>query len=149
VLEDRRLRAGALFAQGRSAREVAAESSVSLTTAYGWQRRWREGGSDALRSTGDRGRRCRLTVEELAALEQELFRGPKAHGYATDLWTCPRIGAVIRRRFGVEYTDSAVWKLLAKIGWTCQRPIRRAKERDERAIGEWTARDWPRTKRGR
>lgn len=148
VLEERRLRAGALFQQGRSAAQVAEESSVSLTTAYEWQRRWRAGGTEALRSTGDRGRRCRLSPDELAGLEQELLRGPKAHGYATDLWTCPRIGEVIQRRFGVRYTDSAVWKLLAKIGWTCQRPIRKAKERDERAIGEWVAHDWPRIKRG-
>ncbi|MBP7561901.1 MAG: winged helix-turn-helix domain-containing protein [Armatimonadetes bacterium] len=51
---------------------------------------------------------------------QELLRGPRAHGYATDLWTCPRVGAVIRRLFGIEYSDCHVWKLLRKMGWTRQ-----------------------------
>ena len=79
---------------------------------------------------------------------QELLRGPRAHGYATDLWTCPRVGAVIRRLFGIEYSDCHVWKLLRKMGWTRQRPARRAKERDEERIANWVREDWPRLKRG-
>ena len=102
-----------------------------------WKRRWREGGMESLRSQGPRGRRSRLSEEQLARLGQELLRSSRAHGYATDLWTCPRVGAVIRRLFGIEYSDCHVWKLLRKMGWTRQRPARRAKERDEERIANW------------
>jgi len=148
LLEARRLRAGELFGLGWGPTAVARELGVSVSAANQWKRRWRTGGVKALRSSGPRGRTGRLTREQLREVEQELLRGPRAHGYATDLWTCPRVGAVIARRFGVQYSDCNVWKLLRKLGWSCQRPARRAKERDERAIGEWLARDWPRIKRG-
>jgi transposase len=51
------------------------------------------------------------------------------------------VGAVIRRLFGIEYSDCHVWKLLRKMGWTRQRPARRAKERDEERIANWVRED--------
>ena len=147
-LEARRLRAAELFEAGAASTAVARDLGVSVSAASQWKRKWRTGGVTALRSSGPRGRRSRLTSEQLNQLQEELLRGPAAHGYATDLWTCPRVGAVIRRLFGVGYADCHVWKLLQKMGWTCQRPARKAKERNEPAIAEWVARDWPRIKRG-
>ena len=147
-LEKQRLRAGALFEEGLGPTEVAGRLGVSVSSANRWKRRWREGGMESLRCQGPRGRRSRLSEEQLARLGQELLRGPRAHGYATDLWTCPRVGAVIRRLFGIEYSDCHVWKLLRKMGWTRQRPARRAKERDEERIANWVREDWTRLKRG-
>lgn len=148
VLEACRLRACELLEQGWSAVRVAEELGVAASTVYGWQRRWRQGGTDALRSTGSRGRACRLSDSQLGQLRRELLRGPKAHGYSTELWTLQRIGQVIWRLFKVRYTESAVWKLLRRMNWSPQRPARRAKERDEERIADWRAREWPRIKRG-
>lgn len=149
VLEARRLRAGELLGVGWSAARVAEALGVATSTVYGWQRRWREGGAEALRSTGARGRQCRLSDAQLEELERELLRGPKAHGYSTDLWTLRRIGEVIWRLFRVRYTQSAVWRLLGAMNWSRQKPARRAKERDEGRIAAWKAKEWPRVKRGR
>jgi hypothetical protein len=45
--------------------------------------------------------------------------------------------------------DHAVWVILRhRLGWTLQRPERRASERDEEAIARWVAQDWPRIKKG-
>ncbi len=147
-LEKRRLKAAKLFAKGVGPTEVARRLGVSLSAANHWKGRWARGGEEALRSQGSRGRPSRLSEEQLARLHQELLRGPRAHGYDTELWTCPRVGVVIRRLFGVTYADSHVWKLLRKMGWTRQKPARRAKERDEERIANWVAQDWPRIKRG-
>jgi transposase len=119
-LEKQRLRAGALFEEELGPTEVAGRLGVSVSSANRWKRRRREGGMESLRCQGPRGRRSRLSEEQLARLGQELLRGPHAHGYATDLWTCPRVGAVIRRLFGIEYSDCHVWKLLRKMGWMRQ-----------------------------
>lgn len=148
-MEARRLRAAELLEAGWSVARVAAELGVAASTVFGWQRRWREGGSEALRSTGARGRQCRLSPAQLAELERELLRGPRAHGYATDLWTLRRIAEVIWRLFGVRYGVSAVWRLLGAMNWSRQKPTRRAKERDEERIAAWRAREWPKVKRGR
>jgi Winged helix-turn helix len=58
-------------------------------------------------------------------------RGPTAHGYATQLWTLARVAEVIERITGVRYHPGHVWRLLRELGWSVQRPARRAAERDE------------------
>jgi len=148
VLEACRLRACELLGQGWSAAQVAEELGVAESTVYGWQRRWRQGGPDALRSTGSRGGACWLSDSQLGQLRQELLRGPEAQGYSTELWTLQRIGQVIWRLFRVRYTESAVWKLLRRMNWSPQRPARRAKERDEERIADWKAKEWPQIKKG-
>jgi transposase len=76
-----------------------------------------------------------------------LLKGPLAHGYINDLWTLKRIAEVIEKQFGVRYDPSGVWHVLRGIGWSCQRPEGRARERDEEAIARWRQRDWPRIKK--
>ena len=82
-----------------------------------------------------------------------LRRGPPAFGYTTDLWTLKRVAEVIEREFAVRYHPGHVWRLLVSLAWSCQKPERRARERDEAAIERWRERHWPhikkRPKRGR
>ena len=64
-----------------------------------------------------------------------------------DEFTCPRIAQLIRKRFGIHYAVSGVWRLLRSLGWTPQKPERRGAERNERAIRRWIKREWPRIKK--
>jgi transposase len=80
-------------------------------------------------------------------LQRVLQRGPAAAGYKTELWTLKRAAEVIRRRFGVDYDPSAVWHILEKLGWSCQKPERRARERNEEDIQRWRQEEWPRMKK--
>lgn len=77
------------------------------------------------------------------------MQGPLEAGYTTDLWTLKRIGRVIRREFGVRYSTSNVWNLMKALGWSCQTPDKRARERNERAIRYWKYKVWPRIKKNR
>jgi transposase len=96
------------------------------------------------------GRTPRLSDEQLAVVEAALLDGPKANGFGTDMWTLARVAEVIERVSGVRYTLSQTWLILRqRLGWTRQRPARRAVERDDAAIKAWVKRDWPRIKRGR
>jgi len=72
-----------------------------------------------------------------------LERGPGAAGYKTELWTLKRVAEVIRRRFGVHYNPCHVWTILVKLGWSCQKPERRARERNEGEIERWRREGWP------
>ena len=76
-----------------------------------------------------------------------MLKGARAHGYRTELWTLRRVAEVIRRRFGAQYDPSGVWHVLRNMGWSCQKPERRARERDEERIGRWRKQDWPRIKK--
>ena len=101
-----------------------------------------------LRSRGAPGRTPQLSDAQLQQAEQALLEGAKAHGFDTDLWTLDRIATVIWRITGVRHHPAHVWRLLRhRLDWSLQRPARRAQERDEQAIRQWVASDWPRIKK--
>jgi transposase len=145
----RRERAAVLFAQGRSQAEVARALGVSRQSAHLWHTRFTQGGVDALRSRGPSGPDPKLTDAQLAKVEEALLAGAMANGFDTDLWTLERITVVIAQLTGVRYHPGHVWVILRqRLGWTLQRPERRASERDEQAIQHWVQHEWPRIKKG-
>jgi transposase len=109
---------------------------------------WQRYGRDGLRGAGRAGRRPKLAAEQLDQIEAALAKGPQANGYATDLWTLPRVAEVIEHLSGVTYHPAHVWHLLREqLGWTWQRPARRAVERNDEAIGRWVKHRWPALKK--
>ena len=139
--------AAALFEQGCAQADVVRACQVSRQTASRWYGDWQKRGRAGLRAAGRAGRKPRLSASQVAAVEAALLRGPTAHGYATELWTLPRIARVIQRVCGVRYHPGHVWRLLGRMGWSCQKPARRAKERDEAAIRHWVKHRRPRVKK--
>ncbi|HEV2919021.1 MAG TPA: winged helix-turn-helix domain-containing protein [Actinomycetota bacterium] len=147
-MEARRLQAAELFAQGRSQAEVARQLGVSAQAVSVWHGRFTRGGVDALRSRGPSGPDPKLSAAELAKVEEALLAGAMANGFDTDLWTLERITVVIAQLTGVRYHPGHVWVILRRrLGWSLQRPERRASERDEEAIARWVAHEWPRIKK--
>jgi len=91
-------------------------------------------------------RRCAAPAPPgtLAAVDQALRQGARAHGFDTDHWTLARVATVIEQLTAVSYHRGHVWKLLRhRLHYRLLRPARRAIERDERAIARWVAEDWP------
>jgi transposase len=150
ALEARRLQAAELFAQGRTQAEVAHQFGVSRQSAHVWHTRFQQGGVDALRSRGPTGPDPKLSATQLAKVEQALLQGARANGFDTDLWTLERVAVVITQLTGVRHHPGHVWVILRhRLGWSLQRPERRASERDEKAIQRWVQQEWPRIKKGR
>ena len=89
-----------------------------------------------------------MSAAQLAQVEAVLESGAEANGYVTDLWSLPRVAEVIERVTGVSYHPGWVWYILRnQLGWTWQRPARRAVERDDQAIERWVKRRWPQLKK--
>ena len=88
-----------------------------------------------------------MTASQQRVLLRTLSRGAEAAGYATQLWTAERIRRVVREKFGVDFHVNHVPKLLRQLGWSYQRPVGRALERDEEAVRRWLKTDWPRIKK--
>jgi transposase len=141
-LQRRRLKAGRLLLKGVAQAEVARRVGVSRPTVFEWKQRLGQGGLQAL-NNGVRGRPARLDAAMRKQLAQGLLAGARSHGYATELWTLPRIAKLIEEQFGFSYSTSQVSRLLAGMGWSCQRPEKRALQRDEKAIRRWKAQRWP------
>lgn len=147
-LEARRRRAASLLAQGESCSKVADTVGASVSSVKRWKAAWEKGGLDSLAAKPHPGPASRLSNAQRRQLLKILTRGPLASGYSTELWTCARVAKVIRKLFGVTYHPGHVWHLLRRLGWSCQKPERRARERDEAAVSRWRKRDWPRIKKG-
>src|SRR5512145_2736534 len=113
---------------------------------YRWlrQARGKGRGLRALRSRKGTGRPRRLTPKQ----EQQLFRwingkDPRQHGFDFGLWTRLVVRKLIAEKFGVNLGVTAVGKLLAKLGLTPQKPLKRAYERDPAAIAAWKRDTYP------
>jgi transposase len=147
-MEARRMRAADMFTKGRlSQADIGRELGVSHQTVSDWHEKWLAGGKAALKAAGRAGRPPKVTAKQLAEVERALERGPKTNGFPTDLWTLARVAEVIERVAGVHYHPGHVWRVLRQMGWSHQRPARRAVERDDEAIERWVNERWPRVKK--
>ena len=148
-MERRRRKAARLFENNVTAPEVARRLGVARQVAYRWKDAWQKGGVAALASKGQTGPKPKLDPAQTQEVVNALLEGPAAHGYKTQLWTLPRVALLIEKLTGVRYHPGHVWKLLGSSGFSCQRPERRAVERDEPAIGHWKQVRWPAIKKKR
>ena len=137
-----RYEAGERFGRGERNVLIAKDLRVSERSVERWRRAWREGGVEALASSGPP-KLPKLSDEQFAELEQELALGPAVHGWEDQRWTLARIRELIARKFRLDCSSAAVWRLLHRHGWSWQSPARRARERDEQAVGLWKKDVWP------
>jgi transposase len=147
ALEQRRMEAARLLEQGYSHAEVARRVKAHRQSVGQWDRIRRQGGRRALKKAGRAGRKPRLCPEDLRRIEVALKRGPQALGYETSLWTSARVAHLIEHECRVKYDSSQAWRLLRKMGWSCQRPTGRALEGDEAKIQQWKKERWPELKK--
>ena len=146
-LQYRRLLAGKLLAQGKGVREIARLLDAAPSSVSRWKKALKRGGPLALRAKPHPGPKPRLSARQKRRLVITLQQGARAAGHATELWTCPRVAALIEQLFGVRYHPAHVWRLLRELVWTPQKPEHRARERDEAAIVRWRTQTWPRVKK--
>jgi transposase len=146
-LERRRHRAIALLVAGEAPVDVARRVGVDRRSVRRWNAAHRTRGMAGVRAKPAPGRPPKLTVRQRAQLVRLLLKGAEAAGFATPLWTCPRIATVIARRFHVHYHADHIGRVLHALGWSPQQPARRAIERDEAAIAQWVKQRWPLVKK--
>lgn len=146
--EGRRLRAWELKQQGWSQRAIAEALGATEGAVSQWMRRGREGGVEALKRRPRPGAVPKLTDEQRAWIPVLLAQGAETFGFRGEVWTAQRVAVVIRRAFGVSYHPHHVGKLLRAVGWSVQKPIERASQRNEAAIEAWLTERWPVLKRG-
>lgn len=147
VLESIRFRAVELSEQGYGKAEIAKILDRAPSTVDKWLKIADEQGIDALRAKPHAGATPKLTTEQKEDLQQRLCDGALAAGFETDLWTCPRIRELILRVYGVEYHVDYLGPFLKSLGFSWQKPQRRAAERDEEKVVRWVKKDWPRIKK--
>jgi putative transposase len=135
-LEERRLTALKMIqVGGYPNQQIADHFSVSIHTVYTWKVRLkRQGGLEATPATG---RPARLTLEQQQMISTLLQKGALAHGFPDPTWTTPRIRELIGQHLGVWYHVDHVRKVLHRLGFSPQRPGKKALEQHEQAVRTW------------
>ena len=146
-LERVRREAVALGAQGLKPSQIAAALDRHVRTVEKWLAKARDSGPEAVAAISHAGSSPKLSARQRQGLQRQLLKGAQAQGWTTDWWTAPRVQALIQQRYGVDYHVNYIPTLLKTLGWTRQKPERRAGERDEEAIQTWFHQDWPRIKK--
>lgn len=122
---------------GHSPYEIAEIEGVTPWSVYRWKEMYEKEGSDGLSAKPHPGSSPKLADEHFPALADLLQQGPQAHGFDTDRWTLDRIRVVIENELDVSVDTTTVWRYMQRLNWSCQKPQRRARERDEAAVEKW------------
>lgn len=149
-LEARRRRAVKLLGEGWLVKDVAEALGVSRQSVSTWKKRAGSRGENAkaLASKPQHVPACRLSKPQQTKLKRLLRTGPRKAGFATDLWTLPRVAELVERELGVSYHPSHLGRLLHTLGFSCQKPERRSKEQDPDALQAWREETWQAVKKG-
>lgn len=146
-LERRRLAAGRMFDRGKSQYAVAKHYGVSTAATNQWYAMWKAEGATGLSSKGHPGFRSQYTKEKKKELKQLILARPSALGYSTDFWTIERIRSAAQKKLGITLGAKRTWMTIMSLGFSVQKPIRRAKERNAQAIRDWKLTEFPKLKK--
>ena len=142
-----RLRAGKLFKKGVSQADVARKLKVTHPAVSYWYASWKKKGTKGLKSKGHSGFTSKLTEKKKGVFKQAILKGPLAYGYETNLWTLPRLSAVMKKVTKVKFSEVWTWHIVRDLGFTPQKPQVKAKQRNEKAIREWKWKTLPNLKK--
>ena len=148
-MEYRRCLAVQRIDDGYSVQEVADFLGVAPSSVRRWVAAFRRHGADGLAAQPVPGRLPKLTSTQEKIVRRWLTDKPTEHGFATELWTAPRLAQLIEREFGVHFHPNYLTTWLRRRGFSPQKPLRTARERDDEALARWLQQDWPRIKKRR
>ncbi len=148
-LEHRRLLAIRRLLEGYSIEEVAAFLEVQQRTVQRWWQTFRQRGWEGLAARDVPGRPRKLSSTQEKIVLRWLQDSPTQFGFATELWTGPRLAELIEQEWDIRLHPEYLPRWLRQRGFTPQKPQRVPRERDPQRIAHWLATDWPRIKKKR
>ena len=119
--------------------------AVPRQTVGVWVKTYRQGGWKALRAK-KRGRPKGgvLLPWQAAQIARAIVdRPPEQLKLPFYLWTREAVAQLIEKRFGVRLSVWTVGRYLARWGFTPQKPVRRAYERNPLLVQRWLEREYP------
>lgn len=133
--------------EGSSVAEVARVLGVTDRSVRRWVAAGRGEGGAGLAARPHTGPKPRLNKSQARQVLSWLKKPPSEFGFATELWTAPRVARLVKERLGVEYHPRYVNAWLTDRGITPQKPERQPRERNARKIAAWRSRTWPSLKK--
>jgi transposase len=133
---------------GEKPSEVMRSLGLCRTSIYPWLRAYQRKGQAALLMRKACGPRPKLTPRQRQQVRRWIIgKDPRQYGFHFGLWTRQIVAQLIQEKFGIRLQLTAVGRLLASLEITPQKPLRRAYERDPKAVAQWLKQDYPRLRR--
>lgn len=147
LLTWRRAKAVRDYIRGKTVLTLVEELDVVRASVNQWIRWFDTSGTDALRPRKAPGAAPKLSDLQRSELVALIEAGPQASDYTGGMWTGPRIGDLIRKKFGVRYHNHHVPRLLHQLGFSVQRPRKRLARADKEAQEIWLKKRLPALKK--
>jgi transposase len=143
-LEEKRAQVVRLVERGVGVEDVAAAFGVGRSTVYGWWSAYQERGEKSFVVGKAKGAVPKLSPRQVAGLRRTIVgKDPRQLRFEFALWTRDMVGELIKERYGVTMSKSAVGRLLKRMGLSPQRPLVRAYEQDPEAVRRWKEEEYP------
>ena len=144
AMEEIRIRAVQRVQAGESPEDVIKTLGFSRACIYNWLVRYRSGGWHALRSGKGSGRKKKLDGAQTKWLYNTIRdKDPQQMKFEFALWTRAMIVTLIKRELGIKLSPSSVGRLLHQMGFSCQKPLYRAYQRNPEAVRKWKEEEFP------
>lgn len=129
---------------GERPSEVMRSYGLCRTTIYPWLREFEDKGWEALAESIAQGPECKMSDKQKQQVKRWILgKDPRQYGFDFGLWTRRIVQQLILEKMGLEYCLTSVGKLLASLDITPQKPLRRAYERDPKAVQLWLDETYP------
>ena len=133
----RRMLALALVLEGKSRKEAAESCGMDRQTLRDWVVRYNAEGLAGLSDRASPGPAFRLTPEQMAELSEIVEAGPDPAVDHVVRWRCVDLRRVIAERWGVEFHERTVGKLLHRMGFAKLSVRPKHPKTDPAAQAEW------------
>jgi transposase len=144
AMEEIRMRAVQRVQDGESPETVIKTLGFARACIYNWLARYRNGGWQALQTGARSGRPKKLKGSQIKWIYKTIRdKDPQQFKFDFALWTRAMIADLIKRQFGIKLSQTSVGRLLAQLGFTCQKPLYRAYQRDPEAVKKWKEETFP------
>lgn len=141
--ESARLRVVRRIEAGTHPEDLARDLDINLRTVYRWLEKYYYGGEDALKAQPRRGREPKLSALQMNHRARVIRdRNPLQLNFTFALWNRTMVRELIRREIGVRLSETAVGRLLRRLGFSPQRPLHQAYEAIRRGWNSGNARNF-------
>ncbi len=133
---------------GETPSAVMKSFGLCRTSIYPWLREYKVKGWEALAESISQGPEPKLTDPQKQRVKRWILgKDPRQYGFDFGLWSRRIVQSLIQEKLGVELCLTSVGKLLASLDITPQKPLRRAYERDPKAVQLWLDEVYPKLKK--
>jgi transposase len=146
ALEQHRFRAIELRKKKWGVGEIAESLGLHRGSVSRWFTRYKRNGKTGLKLKKAKGMKPKLSTANVKKMISWLKHPATEFGFQTPLWTCQRLQQLIKKKFYISLSISNIWRWLQKLGFTNQRPERRALEQNKEEVERWLKEEWPKIK---